>query len=303
MLNLWNHYLRRECPILAVAAEVAVQLFHDGVCLLGELLLDVGGVERLQQLGAEEPEQQQQQQADGGKKPHQLPADADGAPLFGFARLPHGEQSLRLQGRVGVELVADAPHGGDIAAAFAKVPAQHLHMGVHGAILAEVVVVPHFLQDLLAAEGDALVGGEKDQQVKLLGRQADFLTGHPDGMAGRVDGQITEDHGPGGVFRAGQGAVEHGAHPRHQFPGGEGLDHIIVGTALQPGQLVVFFAPGGQDDDGGVDAAAAHFPQAGHAVHERHHDVQNDQIVSAAGQQRQCCRAVARFLADIACIL
>ena len=47
--------------------------------------------------------------------------------------------------------------------------AQHLDMGIHGAVLAVVVVIPDLLQDLLTAEGDALVADKKNQQVKLLG--------------------------------------------------------------------------------------------------------------------------------------
>lgn len=37
---------------------------HDGLSLLGELLLDMGGVEGFQQLGAQKPEQPHQQEAD-----------------------------------------------------------------------------------------------------------------------------------------------------------------------------------------------------------------------------------------------
>ena len=42
-------------------------------------------------------------------------------------------------------------------------------------------------------------------------------------------------------------------------------------AAFEAGKLIVLLAAGRQDDDGGVDAAGAHLPQAGHAVHERHH--------------------------------
>ena len=181
--------------------------------------------------------------------------------------------------------------------------AQHLDVGVHGAVLAEVVVVPHLLQDLLPAQGDALVGGKEDQQVELLGGQAHFLAGDLDGVAGRVDGQLAESHGAVGGLGAGHGAVEHCPDAGHQLPGGEGLDHIVVGTALEARQLVVLLAAGGQDDDGGVDATGAHLPQAGHAVHEGHHQIEDDQIITAAGQQGQGGRAVAGLLAGVARIL
>ena len=253
------------------------------------------------QLGGQDPEQHQQKQADEAQKEHQLPADAKPAP--GIVCSPHELHSLRLPHCVGVELVADAPHGGDIAAALAQMAAQHLDVGVHGAVLAEVVVVPYLLQDLFAAEGDALVGGQEHQQVELLGGQGHILPGHPHGVAGGVDGQVPEGHGGGRSFRPGHGAVEHGTHAGHQLPGGEGLDHIVVGTALQAGQLIVFLAAGGEDDHGGVDVAVAHLTQAGHTVHKGHHQVQNHQIIPAAGQQRQSGGAVTGFFTGVAGIL
>ena len=69
------------------------------------------------------------------------------------------------------------------------------------------------------------------------------------------------------------------------------------------GQLVVFLAAGGQDDDRRVDVAGAHLPQAGHTVHERHHQVQNDQIEGSAGKLGQRSCAVGGFFTDITGIL
>ena len=46
------------------------------------------------------------------------------------------------------KFIADAPDGGNIAAAFAQVAAQHLYVGVHGAVLAKIAVVPHLPQQL-----------------------------------------------------------------------------------------------------------------------------------------------------------
>ena len=111
--------------------------------------------------------------------------------------------------------------------------AQHLHMGVHGAVLAEVVVVPHLLQDLFPAQGNALVGGQKYQQVKLLGGQAHILARHPHGVAGRVDGQFAKGHGAVRCLGAGHGAVEHRLDTGHQLPRGKGLDHIVIRAAFK----------------------------------------------------------------------
>ena len=48
---------------------------HDGLGLLGELLLDMGGVEGFQQLGAQKPEQPHQQEADEAQKAQKAAAE------------------------------------------------------------------------------------------------------------------------------------------------------------------------------------------------------------------------------------
>src|SRR5699024_3353025 len=63
--------------------------------------------------------------------------------------LPDGQPTAKISQCIRVKLVADAPHRHDVAAAMAQVAAQHLDVGVNGAVLAVIVVVPHLLQDLL----------------------------------------------------------------------------------------------------------------------------------------------------------
>ena len=288
---------KRPCRKGFAVCNSLVQLGGDAFCLSGQLFFNVLGVQRFQQLGGQKPHQCQQEQTDTTQKPHQLAADAGGV------MVPH-ESSAPLSARcVGVEFVADAPHGSNVAAALAQMAPQHFDMGIHGAVLAKVVVVPHLLQDLFTAEGDALVGSKEHQQVELLGGQGHLLAGNAHRVAGRVDGQLTKGHGVGGSGGLGHGAVQHGLDAGYQLTGREGLDNVVVGTALQAGQLVVFLAAGGQDDDRRVDVAGAHLPQAGHTVHERHHQVQNDQIEGSAGKLGQRSCAVSGLFTDITGIL
>ena len=138
-----------------------------------------------------------------------------------------------------------------------------------------------------------------------MGVRLDLLAGHPHGVAGRVDGQLAEGHGAvRGLGSWGMVRFSTALTRATSSRGREGLDHIVVRAAFQAGQLVVFLAAGGQDDDRRVDVAGAHLPQAGHAVHKGHHHIQDHQIKAA---RRSACEraadAVARFLADIACIL
>ena len=181
--------------------------------------------------------------------------------------------------------------------------AQHFDVGVHGAVLAVIIVIPHLLQNFLAGQRDALVGHKEHQQVKFLGRQRCLLPSHLDAVAGGINDQIAKSVHRIFVFRVGHGARQNGPHSGHQLPGGEGLDHVIVRAALQPGQLVVFLAPGGQHDDRRGNAAGSHLPQAGHAVHEGHHDVQDHQIDAALRQCRQRRGTVAGLLAGVTRVL
>ena len=70
--------------------------------------------------------------------------------------------------------------------------AQHLDVGVHGAILAVVIVVPHLLQDLLAGEGDAPVGGQEHQQIELLRGEGRLLPVDLHAVAHRVHREAAE---------------------------------------------------------------------------------------------------------------
>ena len=91
-----------------------IQICRDVFGLRGQLLFNVLGVQRFQQLGGQKPHQCQQEQTDTTQKPHQLAADA------GRVMVPH-EPYTPLSARcVGVEFVADAPHGSNVAAALAQ---------------------------------------------------------------------------------------------------------------------------------------------------------------------------------------
>ncbi len=261
---------------------VCYGLVHQGdklIGLLGQLAAYTAVIHRLQQLGGKQPEKEEQQQTDKTQKEHQLGADAQRkTSVFALWRR-HG----RLPARgVRVELIADPPDSGDIAAAGAQVAAQHLDVGIDRPILAEVVVVPHLLQNLLTAQGYALVGRQKDQQIKFLGREADLLAAHLDCVACRIDGKLPEIHHACSALRVGQCAVEHRTHACHQLARREGLDDIVVRAALKAGELVVLLAAGSKNNDRGVYPPCAHLAQAGHPIHKGHHKIQNYKVVPAA---------------------
>ena len=168
-------------------------------------------------------------------------------------------------------------------------------MGIYRAVLAIIVIVPHFLQNFLAGKGNALVVDQKHQQVKLFWGQRGFLPGHLNAVAGGVDHQI-----PKGIHitlgnRGGHGAGQYGLHAGNQLPRAERLYHIVIRAALQPGQFVIFFAAGGQHDHRCHDLAGAHLAQAGHAIHKRHHNIKDHQVNAAVCQLGQRLCAVPGF--------
>ena len=122
-------------------------------------------------------------------------------------------------------------------------------------------------------------------------------------MAGHINGQRAEVVHPGVLRLFGQGAGQHSLHPGHQLPRAEGLHHIVVRAAFQPGQLIVLPAAGRQHNDRGGHFAAAHLPQAGHAVHKGHHHIQDHQVDAAHRQLGQGGAAVGGLVALIACML
>src|SRR5262249_18366344 len=88
--------------------------------------------------------------------------------LRNFTRAPQAGRSI---GRV--EPVADADHRLDqILGRLAPLASQRPNVNVDGARLAEVVVSPDTLQDLLPTEHAAAALDEHGQQIELLPRQA-----------------------------------------------------------------------------------------------------------------------------------
>ena len=175
--------------------------------------------------------------------------------------------------------------------------AQHLYMGVHGAVLDKIVIMPHILQNFFAAQRQPLVGGQIHQQIEFLGGERHFFSGNVHGVAGNVDAQLAEHKSVAAFGSFGHGAGEHGLYPGHKLTRAEGLYHIVIGTAFQPGKLVIFLAAGGEHDHGGLDMACAHFAQAGHAVHKRHHNIQNHQVSPFRAKGGQGGAAITCFAA------
>jgi hypothetical protein len=88
-------------------------------------------------------------------------------------------------------------------------------------------------------------------------------------------------------------AAQHGANPREQFVGIEGLDQIVVGPFVQPFDAIAAMAPRRQHDDRHV-AMAADLMQQSESVDLGQHDIEDHKIVSLLQSARQPVAAVVR---------
>ena len=165
-------------------------------------------------------------------------------------------------------------------------------MHVHRAGVAHVIVLPHRFQHGFPAEHLAPVGDEQLQQIKFLGRQADFLAAQGDGTVHDVHFHIVHPDDllffpGGGLGRAAQHRLDPGLHLQDV----EGLGHVIVRAVFQAQDLIHILALGGEHQDGHVAAlpdALAHLD----AVQLGQHHVQQHQVHLLLEKNLQCLLAV-----------
>src|SRR5262252_3457538 len=89
--------------------------------------------------------------------------------------------------------VPDPAHGLDLDSV-AELLAHLRDVHVHGAGVAVPVVAPHAVEDLLAREREARPFGEVPQQVELLRRELDRVTGDAHLAPAGVDGDLADLH-------------------------------------------------------------------------------------------------------------
>src|SRR5439155_26649726 len=98
-----------------------------------------------------------------------------------------------------LEAVADAPDGldqGGMSGVVLQLGPEPLHGYVHQARIAEVVIVPHALEQDLASEHLTGSAGHLQQEPELGGREREILAVLPGGDAGRIDLEWSH-RGPG----------------------------------------------------------------------------------------------------------
>ena len=198
---------------------------------------------------------------------------------------PLGENEFRLR-RVALDLL---PQAADVH--------------VHGAQIAQIVVLPDGFQQVLAGKHLAAFGREQLQKVKLLRSQVDLapIDGHR--AVGQVDRHVAHVHDLAAAvpLRAARPA-EDGLDARLDLQHVEGLGHVVVRAVLKAEDLVHILALGRQHDDRHVALfadALAHL----NAVQLGQHHVQQDQVERFVEELVQRFLAVRRRIGLIANLL
>ena len=74
------------------------------------------------------------------------------------------------------QFVAHAPYGLDVFAFFPHFAAQLLYMGVYGAGISKIVIIPHIIKNLFPGKGDSLIFHKVGEKLKLLKAQVNLLS-------------------------------------------------------------------------------------------------------------------------------
>ena len=155
------------------------------------------------------------------------------------------------------------------------------------------LVGPHLLEQHLAREDNAGIRDEQVQHVELMRSQFDGVRADNGLPAGRVeaqgtcsDGRIMTACGPDG--RRTRPAQER-TNPGHQFAHAEWLGQIVVGSALEPEDLVRLLATGRQHQDGdiAVQPAAPDGPADRDAVDTGQHEIEHHEVEAPGLDQGQ----------------
>ena len=131
------------------------------------------------------------------------------------------------------ETQTDAPHVLDIAGASAgvsKAPAQPMGVGIQGSAGDDPVGSPELGDELGPGERLGRVGGKDGQQRELGAREAHRPAGHPGATGARVDLDRADVVA---VIAAASCTSQDGGDPQPQFGIAEGLEHEVVGAALE----------------------------------------------------------------------
>ena len=144
-------------------------------------------------------------------------------------------------------------------------------MDVHRAVVPNVLIAPHHIEQVFPAVHPSGVAHEQFHQIELLGGEVHRDPVLPGGAPVGVQADVA--HGEGAFGRL----LQQGADPGFQLQDIEGLGDVVIRSALEAHDLVRVLPLGGEHDNWDVgelpDAHTGLEP-----VDLGHHQVQNNQI-------------------------
>ena len=161
------------------------------------------------------------------------------------------------------------------------------------------VVTPHALHECLPAEDDAGVARKKIEHVELVAGQLDFVAVHARVPTRRIDRQTLDGDRPRVVAdprhkpRRARTAQKR-ANARDELADAERLGQIVICPALEPEDLVRFFAPRRehQDRDIAIRGVAPDGAADGDAIESGKHQIQDNEIERLGARQAKSFVAV-----------
>lgn len=133
-------------------------------------------------------------------------------------------------------------------------------------------------EDFFAGDGSSAIAREVGEEFDFpLGKLGAGTIGEAELGASEVDGGIL-DADAGDIAGSFRGASEDGIDTSEEFLDAEGFDDVVVGAGAQAVDAILFFAFGGEDDDGEGWVSGTEFLEDVHAEHSREDQVQEDEI-------------------------
>ena len=173
----------------------------------------------------------------------------------------------------GFDDVALAPAGFDevfaeFLAEFVNVNVEHVGHGV-------VVFVEEVFVEEVAGDDFVSVLDHEFGHGVFAGGDFDCFAFEGDGFGGGVDGDVAD-----GEFGAAFSSVtaDDGADAGDEFGEVEGFGEVVIGAVVESFNLVANGVEGGEHEDGGL-FFCAEFLEDFPPIHDRHEDVENDEVV------------------------
>ena len=168
--------------------------------------------------------------------------------------------------------------------------------------IADVVLAPNLVDELISSQHTTCVRGERDEQIKFLEGQVDSISANANFVAVGIDVNLPRNNGLartvfGTVFVGHRsfehlGSSKHGPHTSDELAEPIRLRHVVVCADLEPDDRVDLFALGSHHDDGHIARGpdlAAHID----AGNPREHHVEKDDVRLRRSEAFECLAPIA----------